>query len=248
MADKADGPSRRPSITHQEALQFHSRGRPGKLEIVPTKPMATQRDLSLAYSPGVAVPVKAIAADPSTAYDYTTRGNLVAVISNGTAILGLGNLGALASRAPRSAARDRGQAGSSRRRSLAHPLARPHNPGRRHRDHRNADRRGSRGHCDRIRRSGAAAGARTAPYRDSRRRRCGEVLKMLKNQSAQQRPAAFGAAHGERTPVSWAKISVADFGGTGVSDCAVGNTARDTSGSNPSLSTRKSARAASVSP
>ena len=98
MADKADGPSRRPSITDLEALQFHSRGRPGKLEIVPTKPMATQRDLSLAYSPGVAVPVKAIAADPSTAYDYTTRGNLVAVISNGTAILGLGNLGALASK------------------------------------------------------------------------------------------------------------------------------------------------------
>ena len=88
----------RPSITDQEALLFHSRGRPGKLEIVATKPMATQRDLSLAYSPGVAVPVKAIAADPSTAYDYTSRGNMVAVISNGTAILGLGNLGALASK------------------------------------------------------------------------------------------------------------------------------------------------------
>ena len=98
MAEKADGPNKRPSITDQEALQFHSRGRPGKLEIVPTKPMATQRDLSLAYSPGVAVPVKAIAADPSTAYDYTARGNMVAVISNGTAILGLGNLGALASK------------------------------------------------------------------------------------------------------------------------------------------------------
>ena len=98
MADKADGPSKRPSITDQEALQFHSRGRPGKLEIVPTKPMATQRDLSLAYSPGVAVPVKAIAADPSTVYDYTVRGNMVAVITNGTAILGLGNLGALASK------------------------------------------------------------------------------------------------------------------------------------------------------
>ena len=95
---EADGPSKRPSITDQEALQFHSRGRPGKLEIVPTKPMATQRDLSLAYSPGVAVPVKAIAADPSTVYDYTTRGNMVAVITNGTAILGLGNLGALASK------------------------------------------------------------------------------------------------------------------------------------------------------
>jgi malate dehydrogenase (oxaloacetate-decarboxylating)(NADP+) len=71
---------------------------PGKLEINPTKPMATQRDLSLAYSPGVAVPVKAIAEDPSRAYDYTTRGNMVAVITNGTAILGLGNLGALASK------------------------------------------------------------------------------------------------------------------------------------------------------
>jgi len=89
---------RRPSITDQEALQFHSRGRPGKLEIMPTKPMATQRDLSLAYSPGVAVPVKAIAADPSTVFDYTTRGNMVAVITNGTAILGLGNLGALAAK------------------------------------------------------------------------------------------------------------------------------------------------------
>src|SRR5271170_6561258 len=98
MADKADGPNKRPSITDQEALQFHSRGRPGKLEIVATKPMATQRDLSLAYSPGVAVPVKAIAADPSTVFDYTTRGNMVAVISNGTAILGLGNLGALAAK------------------------------------------------------------------------------------------------------------------------------------------------------
>ncbi len=87
-----------PSVSAQEALDFHAMGRPGKLEINPTKPMATQRDLSLAYSPGVAVPVKAIAEDPSRAFDYTTRGNLVAVISNGTAILGLGNLGALASK------------------------------------------------------------------------------------------------------------------------------------------------------
>ena len=87
-----------PSVSAQEALEFHAMGRPGKLEINPTKPMATQRDLSLAYSPGVAVPVKAIAEDPSKAFDYTTRGNLVAVISNGTAILGLGNLGALASK------------------------------------------------------------------------------------------------------------------------------------------------------
>ena len=89
---------RRPSITDEEALQFHSKGKPGKFEITPTKPMATQRDLSLAYSPGVAVPVKRIAADPDTAYDYTTKGNLVAVITNGTAILGLGDLGALASK------------------------------------------------------------------------------------------------------------------------------------------------------
>src|ERR1700734_3732434 len=98
MNDKVEGPNTRFSITDQEALQFHSRGRPGKLEIMPTKPMATQRDLSLAYSPGVAVPVKAIHADPSTVFDYTTRGNMVAVITNGTAILGLGNLGALASK------------------------------------------------------------------------------------------------------------------------------------------------------
>ncbi len=86
------------SYTSQEALQFHKRGKPGKLEITPTKPLATTRDLSLAYSPGVAVPVQAIAEDPSAAYEYTNKGNLVAVISNGTAILGLGNLGALASK------------------------------------------------------------------------------------------------------------------------------------------------------
>jgi malate dehydrogenase (oxaloacetate-decarboxylating)(NADP+) len=85
-------------FTAEEALNFHSQGRPGKIEIIATKPMATQRDLSLAYSPGVAVPVQAIADDPSTAYDYTAKGNLVAVISNGTAILGMGNLGALASK------------------------------------------------------------------------------------------------------------------------------------------------------
>ncbi len=88
----------RPSITDEEALEFHKRGKPGKLEINPTKPMATQRDLSLAYSPGVAVPVKRIAENPDAAYDYTAKGNLVAVISNGTAILGLGDLGALASK------------------------------------------------------------------------------------------------------------------------------------------------------
>jgi len=84
--------------TEAEALEFHSKGRPGKLEIIASKPMATQRDLSLAYSPGVAVPVLAIAENPTCAYDYTSKGNLVAVISNGTAILGLGNLGALASK------------------------------------------------------------------------------------------------------------------------------------------------------
>src|SRR5207237_37027 len=85
--------------TEAEALEFHSHGRPGKIEIVATKPMATQRDLSLAYSPGVAVPVRAIADNPACAYDYTSKGNLVAVISNGTAILGMCNSGALAARA-----------------------------------------------------------------------------------------------------------------------------------------------------
>jgi len=85
-------------FSEAEALEFHSMGRPGKIEIIASKPMATQRDLSLAYSPGVAVPVRAIAENPDLAYDYTAKGNLVAVISNGTAILGLGNLGALASK------------------------------------------------------------------------------------------------------------------------------------------------------
>jgi malate dehydrogenase (oxaloacetate-decarboxylating)(NADP+) len=92
------GAAQRPTFTDQEALLFHSQGRPGKLEIVATKPMATQRDLSLAYSPGVAVPVLAIAEDESKAFDYTTKGNFVAVITNGTAILGLGNRGALAAK------------------------------------------------------------------------------------------------------------------------------------------------------
>jgi len=90
--------SKRPSFTDAEALAFHAGDKPGKLEIRATKPMETQRDLSLAYSPGVAVPVLAIADNPDLAYVYTTRANRVAVISNGTAILGLGNLGALASK------------------------------------------------------------------------------------------------------------------------------------------------------
>ena len=92
-----DTPSR-PSYTEEEALAFHAGAKPGKLQISPTKPMASQRDLSLAYSPGVAVPVRAIAERPDAVYDYTAKGNLVAVISNGTAILGLGDLGALASK------------------------------------------------------------------------------------------------------------------------------------------------------
>jgi malate dehydrogenase (oxaloacetate-decarboxylating)(NADP+) len=90
-----DNPSRN---LDADALLFHSMGRPGKLEITPTKPMATQRDLSLAYSPGVAAPCLKIHENPDLAYDYTTRGNMVAVISNGTAVLGLGDLGALASK------------------------------------------------------------------------------------------------------------------------------------------------------
>ena len=82
----------------QDALNFHATGRPGKLEITPTKPLTTQRDLSLAYSPGVAEPCLAIKVSPDKAYDYTAKGNLVAVISNGTAVLGLGNIGAGASK------------------------------------------------------------------------------------------------------------------------------------------------------
>ena len=84
--------------TDKEALEFHSLNKPGKIEINSSKPMTTKRDLALAYSPGVAVPVKAIADNPEAAYDYTSKGNLVAVISNGSAILGMGNLGALASK------------------------------------------------------------------------------------------------------------------------------------------------------
>ncbi|MDO5613925.1 MAG: NADP-dependent malic enzyme [Paracoccus sp. (in: a-proteobacteria)] len=94
----SDQKNRNARITPDEALAYHMEPRPGKYDIVASTPMATQRDLSLAYSPGVAVPVEAIAARPETAYDYTTKGNMVAVISNGTAILGLGNLGALASK------------------------------------------------------------------------------------------------------------------------------------------------------
>jgi len=85
-------------ITSEEALAFHLEPTPGKFEITATVPMTTQRDLSLAYSPGVAVPCEAIAENPELAYDYTNKGNMVAVISNGTAVLGLGNLGALASK------------------------------------------------------------------------------------------------------------------------------------------------------
>ena len=84
--------------TDKEALDFHQKNKPGKIEIISSKPMTSKRDLALAYSPGVAAPVRAIAANPDAAYDYTTKGNLVAVISNGSAILGMGNLGALASK------------------------------------------------------------------------------------------------------------------------------------------------------
>jgi malate dehydrogenase (oxaloacetate-decarboxylating)(NADP+) len=91
-------PPKKSFITDAQALRFHAEPTPGKLALQPTKPMATQRDLSLAYSPGVAVPVEAIAKDKDLAYDYTSKGNMVAVISNGTAILGLGNLGAAASK------------------------------------------------------------------------------------------------------------------------------------------------------
>ena len=85
-------------VTDEEALLFHSQGKPGKLEITATKPLTTQRDLTLAYSPGVAIPCLAIERDPALAYDYTAKGNMVAVISNGTAVLGLGDIGALAAK------------------------------------------------------------------------------------------------------------------------------------------------------
>lgn len=80
----------------EEALLYHSEGRPGKIEVIPTKPYSTQKDLSLAYSPGVAEPCLAIEDNPDDAYKYTAKGNLVAVISNGTAVLGLGDIGAMA--------------------------------------------------------------------------------------------------------------------------------------------------------
>jgi malate dehydrogenase (oxaloacetate-decarboxylating)(NADP+) len=95
---ESDEMSNNTKVTDEEALAYHLEPTPGKLEVVASTPMATQRDLSLAYSPGVAVPVQAIADNPATAYDYTTKGNLVAVITNGSAILGMGNLGALASK------------------------------------------------------------------------------------------------------------------------------------------------------
>ncbi|WP_298158674.1 NADP-dependent malic enzyme [Brevundimonas sp.] len=94
MPDQTD----KQTFSDEEALDFHRLPHPGKISMAPIKPMATQRDLSLAYSPGVAVPVRAIADNPDAAYDYTSKGNLVAVISNGTAILGMGNLGHLASK------------------------------------------------------------------------------------------------------------------------------------------------------
>ena len=87
----------RTTVKDDQALEFHAAGKPGKLEIKATKPLETQQDLALAYSPGVAAPCLRIRENPDLAYDYTAKGNLVAVISNGTAVLGLGNLGSLAS-------------------------------------------------------------------------------------------------------------------------------------------------------
>ena len=98
MADGGSLDTRTARVSAEEALALHASGRPGKLETRITKPITTARDLSLAYSPGVAEPCLHIARDPSLAYDYTTKGNMVAVISNGTAVLGLGNLGAIASK------------------------------------------------------------------------------------------------------------------------------------------------------
>src|SRR5246127_1307685 len=86
------------SIRRQEALDYHSQGRPGKIQVSPTKPFKNQRDLSLAYTPGVAEPCQEIVADPNSVYTYTAKGNLVAVVSNGTAVLGLGNIGPAAAK------------------------------------------------------------------------------------------------------------------------------------------------------
>ena len=83
-------------VSKEDALKYHSEGKAGKIEVIPTKPYSTQRDLSLAYTPGVAEPCLEIQKNPDTAYDYTDKGNLVAVISNGTAVLGLGDIGPLA--------------------------------------------------------------------------------------------------------------------------------------------------------
>ena len=85
-------------LSKEQALEYHAKGRPGKIEVIPTKESKTQRDLSLAYSPGVAVPCLEIAANPEDIYKYTSKGNLVGVISNGTAVLGLGNIGPEASK------------------------------------------------------------------------------------------------------------------------------------------------------
>ena len=85
-------------IRKQDALDYHSSGKPGKIEVIPTKPYSSQRDLSLAYSPGVAEPCLRIAEEPDDVYKYTSKGNLVAVISNGTAVLGLGDIGPMASK------------------------------------------------------------------------------------------------------------------------------------------------------
>ena len=84
--------------TDKEALDFHNSNKSGKIAIISSKPMTTNRDLALAYSPGLAAPVRAISENPEAVYDYTSKGNLVAVISNGSAVLGMGNLGALASK------------------------------------------------------------------------------------------------------------------------------------------------------
>ena len=90
--------SKKDNLRREQALEYHASGRPGKIEVVPTKEAKTQKDLSLAYSPGVAIPCTEIKNNPSDVYKYTAKGNLVGVITNGTAVLGLGNIGPLASK------------------------------------------------------------------------------------------------------------------------------------------------------
>ena len=163
-------------ITREEALEYHSRGRKGKIEVVPTKPCRTQRDLSLAYSPGVAEPCLEIAKDPENVYEYTARGNLVAVISNGTAVLGLGNIGPA-----------RRQAGHGRE-------GRPLQALRRHRRLRHRDGRRGAERASSTRSPGSSRPSAGSTSRTSRRRSASRSRK--RSRSAMKIPVFHDDQHG----------------------------------------------------